>query len=155
MRIDEFREHALKTAECKMQWVRVLELLSGSEFPTNQEHILFFVLEFILLKHSWFTVCINSHCPAQWYGYKCIYIPFHFLFHYALSQDIEYGSLCYTIELWCLSMLYVTVRICYTCFSAILPNHTTLTLSNRDQQSVLYICVSFAVSHVGSSLPSF
>ena len=42
----------------------------------------------------------------------------------------------------------------YTCFNAILPNHPTLSLSHRVQKTVLYICVSFAVSHTGLSLPS-
>ena len=45
--------------------------------------------------------------------------------------------------------------IYYTCFNAILPNHPTLSLSHRVQKTVLYICVSFAVSHTGLSLPSF
>ena len=40
----------------------------------------------------------------------------------------------------------------YTCFNAILPNHPTLALSHRVQKTVLYICVSFAVSHTGLSL---
>ena len=40
-------------------------------------------------------------------------------------------------------------------FNAILPNHPTLTLSHRVQKTVLYICVCFAVSHTGLSLPSF
>ena len=40
----------------------------------------------------------------------------------------------------------------YTCFNAILPNHTTHSLSHRVQKTVLYICVSFAVSHTGLSL---
>ena len=43
----------------------------------------------------------------------------------------------------------------YTCFNAILSNHPTLTLSRRGQKSVLYICVSFSVLHIGLSLPSF
>ena len=43
----------------------------------------------------------------------------------------------------------------YTCFNAILPNHPTLSLSHRVQKTILYICVSFAVSHTGLSLPSF
>ena len=43
----------------------------------------------------------------------------------------------------------------YTCFNAILPNHPTLSLSHRVQKPVLYICVSFAVSHTGLLLPSF
>ena len=43
----------------------------------------------------------------------------------------------------------------YTCFSAILPNHPTLSLSHRVRKTILYIYVSFAVSHTGLSLPSF
>ena len=43
----------------------------------------------------------------------------------------------------------------YTCFNVILPNHPTLSLSHRVQKTVLYICVSFAVSYTGLLLPSF
>ena len=43
----------------------------------------------------------------------------------------------------------------YTCFNAILPNHPIISLSHRVQKTVLYICVSFAVSHTGLLLPSF
>ena len=43
----------------------------------------------------------------------------------------------------------------YTCFNAILPTHPTLSLSHRVQKTVLYISVSFAVSHTGLLLPSF
>ena len=43
----------------------------------------------------------------------------------------------------------------HTCFDAILSDHPTLAFSNRVQKSVLYICVSFSVLHIGLSLPSF
>ena len=43
----------------------------------------------------------------------------------------------------------------YTYFNAILSNHPTLAFSHRVQQSVLHICVSFAVSYTGLLLPSF
>ena len=43
----------------------------------------------------------------------------------------------------------------YTYFNAILPNYPTLALSHSIQKTVLYVCVSFAVSHTGLSLPSF
>ena len=43
----------------------------------------------------------------------------------------------------------------YTCFNAILQNHPTLSLFHRVQKTVLYICVSFAVSLTRLSLPSF
>ena len=45
--------------------------------------------------------------------------------------------------------------IYYICFNAILPNHPTLSLSHRVQKTVLYICVSFAISHTGLSLSTF
>ena len=41
----------------------------------------------------------------------------------------------------------------YTCFNAVLSEHPTLAFSHRVQKSVLYICVSFSVLHIGSSLP--
>ena len=43
----------------------------------------------------------------------------------------------------------------YIRFNAILPNHPTLSLSHIVQKTVLYICVSFAVSYIGLLLPSF
>ena len=43
----------------------------------------------------------------------------------------------------------------YTWFNAILSNHPTLTFSHGIQKSILYLCVSFTVSHIGSSLSSF
>ena len=43
----------------------------------------------------------------------------------------------------------------YTCFNAILPNQPHLSLSHIVQKTVLYICVSFALSHTGLSLLSF
>ena len=43
----------------------------------------------------------------------------------------------------------------YTCFNASLSEHPTLAFSHRVPKSVLYICVSFSVLHIGLSLPSF
>ena len=43
----------------------------------------------------------------------------------------------------------------YTCFNTVLSEHPTLAFSHRVQKSVLYICVSFSVLHIGLSLPSF
>ena len=42
--------------------------------------------------------------------YICIFL-FHILFHYGLSQDIEYSFLCYTVGPCCLSILYIIVCI--------------------------------------------
>ena len=43
----------------------------------------------------------------------------------------------------------------YTCFNTTLSEHPTLPFSHRVQKTLLYVCVSFAVSHTGLSLPSF
>ena len=43
---------------------------------------------------------------------------------------------------------FVSHMITYM-FNVILPYHPTLTLFHRVQKTVLYICVSFAVSHTG------
>ena len=43
----------------------------------------------------------------------------------------------------------------YTCFNVIFSEHPTLAFSHRVPKSVLYICVSFSVLHIGLSLPSF
>ena len=40
-----------------------------------------------------------------------IYIPFYILFHYGLSWDIEYSSLCYTVGSCCLSILYISLPL--------------------------------------------
>ena len=47
--------------------------------------------------------------------------------------------------------------ICFTIDNvhAVLSKHPTLAFSRRVQKSVLYICVSFSVLHIGLSLPSF
>ena len=56
--------------------------------------------------------CVNYCCTAKWLSYTHIYILSHILFHYGLSQDIEYSSLCYTVGPCCLSILYIPVFIC-------------------------------------------
>ena len=56
--------------------------------------------------------CINFCCTEKWLGYTHIPILFHILFHYGLSQDIENGSLSYTVGPCWLSILYMLVCIC-------------------------------------------
>ena len=52
---------------------------------------------YFLLTYSWITVCVNYCCTGKWLSYTFIYILFHILFHYGLSQNIEYSSLCSTV----------------------------------------------------------
>ena len=40
------------------------------------------------------------------------YILFQSRFHYRLLQDIEYGSLCYAVCPYWLSILYIVLSVC-------------------------------------------
>ena len=56
--------------------------------------------------------CYVNFCfRAKWFSYTYIYILFNILFHYTLSQDIEYSFLCYSVGPCCLSILYIIVCI--------------------------------------------
>ena len=45
-------------------------------------------------------------------GASYLYIIFHILSHYGLSQDSKYSSLCSTVGPCCVSILYIIVWIC-------------------------------------------
>ena len=49
----------------------------------------------------------------------------------------------------------VSPLVVYTCFNAVLSEYPTLAFSHRVPKSVLYICISFSVLHIGLLLPSF
>ena len=62
------------------------------------------------VRHNWMTNTLNSWfynvvfiCVNHFVCSKVIqlYILFYILFHYGLSQDIEYSSLCYTVGPCC------------------------------------------------------
>ena len=63
-------------------------------------------------------------------------ILFHILFHYGLSQNIEYISLCYTVGPCCLSILYINIIGCI-CSSQI-PNPPLLLLPWQSQVCSLF-----------------
>ena len=43
---------------------------------------------------------------------SAIHTHTHILFHYRLLQDTEYSSLCYTVNPYCLPVLYIVVCTC-------------------------------------------
>ena len=71
---------------------------------------------YIFLFLNWsiadFQCCISFWCTVQRSIYTYRYILFHIIFHYGLSQDIDYSSLCYTVGPCCLSILQILVCIC-------------------------------------------
>ena len=87
----------------------VLCYTSLSHFNTN--------MLWLLKKFYWSMIdiqcCVNFYCTAKWFSFTYIYIPFYILFHYGLSQDAEYSSLCYTVGPCCLryAMTYISVLL--------------------------------------------
>ena len=58
--------------------------------------------------------CASLCCTAKWLSYThrdILFIYIYTLFHYGLSQEIGYSSLCYTVGRCCLSILNVIVCI--------------------------------------------
>ena len=51
------------------------------------------------------------------YIYIHTHMYFQILFHYGLSQDTEYSSLCFTVGPCCLSLIYKVLCICQMSFS--------------------------------------
>ena len=70
---------------------------------------IFFLTEVQLIYNF---VLLSFWCIVKWFSSIYIYILFHILFYYGLLQDIEYSFLRYTVEVCCLSILYIVVYIC-------------------------------------------
>ena len=61
----------------------------------------------------------NFYCTAKWLSYTNTYILFYILFHYGVSKEIRFSSLCYIVR---------TSVIYYKC--------NTLHLQNQNSQSI-------------------
>ena len=78
--------------------------------------------------------------------YICIYIPFHILFHFGLSWDIEYSSLCYTVGPCCLSILYMYVCVCvyiYINLYLLIPNSLLVATSLFSVSEKLFLVCGY------------
>ena len=100
--------------------------------------LIFFKLK--LLKYNRFTVCVNLCCTAKWlsYIYTRIYrILFHVLFHYGLSQEAEYSSLCRTAGPCCFSFCILCTNLHLLILNAhCIPPLPSILLGNHGSRSV-------------------
>ena len=108
----------------------------------NYFTVLWWFLPYIDMNHPWVYMCSPSWTPVP--------LP---------SPSHPSGSSQCTSPEHPVSCIKPGLAICfymwqYTYFSAILSDHPTLAFSHRVQNTVLHICVSFAISHTGLSLPS-
>ena len=81
-------------------------------------------------------VCIHTHTHIY------IHILFHILFYDALSQDIEYDSLCYTIGSCFLSILCINLLTTNSQSTALLSLETT-SLFSMSESLFLYFVDQF------------
>ena len=100
---------------CQMQRKSIKDLAN-----IDMGRVAFVVLLCFLLKYNLFTIL----CEFLLYSKVTqlhMYIFFHILIHYGLSQATEYSSLCSTAGACCLSTLYII-----TSANPKLPNLPTL-----------------------------
>ena len=93
--------------------------------------------------------CVNSYYTAKWFGYTHTHTNtlFYILFHYGLSQDIQYSSPCYAVGLCGWSILHMLISSANPQFP-ILPFPTSVPLGNHS--STLYVCEPVSVSQISS-----
>ena len=141
----------------KNSWQLVSSRLRGVSL-WSADSLFFFPFIFISWRLITLQYCSGFCHTLTWISHGCTWVPHperhsHLPPHpipqghpsaLALSTlSIEPGLvICFTYDTIHVSML----------FSQIIPPSP---FSHRVQKTVLYICVSFAVSHVGPSLPSF
>ena len=159
------RWHSGKESACKCRRCKGCRFIPGlGRYPGVENatcHFLFFLNLFIYFNWRLISLqyCSGFCHTLTWISHGCTCVP-HPEHPSQLPPHPSGSSQCTGPERP-VSCIEPGLAICFTygnirvSMLAILSNHPTLTFSHRVQKSVLYICVSFAVSHIGSLLPSF
>ena len=126
--------------------------------------VLFFLFSSFLkfIYFNWWLItfqhCSGFYHTLTWISHGCTCVPHPEPPHlppHPISQDHssspDLSTLSHASNLDWRSVTYMLIHIFQSYFS----NHPTLTFSHRVEKTVLYICVSFAVWHIGSLLASF
>ena len=118
-------------------------------WSNKDPHFFFSVYLFIYLLANYFTI-LYWFCPTlTWIHHGCTRVPHPESPSHVPPHPIPLGhpsAPSVMHQTWTGDSFHIWQ---YTCFNAILPNLPTFALSHRVQKTVLYICVSFAVSHIG------
>ena len=93
--------------------------------------------------------CSDFCHTLTWISHGCTCVPHPIPLGHPSAPELSALSHALNLDWWSISHMIINM------FQYYFSNHPTLAISHRVQKSVLYICVSFAVSHIGSSLPSF
>ena len=88
-------------------------------------HIYIYAYIYIYIYHTVIVIYINI-CDSVLH----VYILFQILFPYRLSQNIKYSSLCYTVDLVWLSIMYIYTDDRYICMCVLILTINLFLLNN-------------------------
>ena len=83
--------------------------------------------------------CVNFCCRAEWLSHTYMYTLFHILFHYALSQD----NLCYPVEPYFSSILYISLYLLMPNVQFFPPSTSPLPWQLQVCSLCLWVCFCF------------
>ena len=174
----------LSTAQCMPDHI-FLNFISAIPTHPRFSHLFYFVCCFTFFPHPWHFSPSTVSLVHPYGSFNTLSSGFFFFFKYRIGFAIhqhessmgvhvlpilnppptflpipslwvipvhQHQASCILHRTWTGDSFLIWYSMC---FNAILPNHPTLSLSHRLQKTVLYFCVSFAVSHTGLLLPSF
>ena len=106
------------------QWQSTLEI----SYVMHQDKMVTTFFNWIMIDSQY---CDSFRCTSRWFSY--IYNLFQIIFHYRLVQDIEYCSLCYAVNPYCLK-----VKVAQSCLTLGNPMDYTVYGILRIQEWVAY-----------------
>ena len=101
--------HVLFLYCCFSFMMMIISIFSSRFYYCYHIQHFFNVIEVQLIYN---VVLISATQKSVTHTHIYIYILFHIIFHYGLSQDIDYSSQCYTVGPCYLSILYIRVCVC-------------------------------------------
>ena len=145
---------AVGSEKIRWHWFVFYQMISLLLITTDLLKIIYLNWRLITLQY-----CSGFCHTSTWISHGCTCVPHPEPPSHLPPNPIPHGhrssstlstlSHASNLDWWSISHMIIYVFQCYSLKSS------TLAFSHRVQKSVLYICVSFAVSHIGSSLPSF
>ena len=96
---------------------------------------------------------VSFKCAVKWFSYSHIHIyifRFQIVFCYSLLQDVEYSSLCYTVNFCFLHILCILVYLYISIFASVRPILLIYPSPFGNHKLVSYVCESVFVLYIDS-----
>ena len=124
----------------------------GKKFIYLLNFIIIIIIFYFTILY-WFchtSICIHHGCTRVLHPEPTSHLPPHTIpLGHPSAPPPSFLYPASNLDWWFISYMILYMFKCHS------PKSSLPSLSHRIQKTVLYICVSFAVSHTGLSLPSF